>query len=52
MRVRGVEHDFPAIQAGDAVADLPPDLIEDGGVDRDQFTGNQDRLIDDLVAVS
>ena len=51
MRVRGAEHDLLAIQTGDAVTDPPADLIENGGVDRDQITGHQDRLIDDLIAI-
>ena len=51
MRVRGAEHDLLAIQSGDAVTDTPADLIENGGVDRDQITGHQDRLIDDHIAI-
>ena len=51
VRVRGVEQQFPDIQAGNPVLDPPANLLEDRVIDRHQVTRDQHSLIEHLVAV-
>ena len=45
------EHQLVDIEAREPVLHPPADLIEDRGVDRNQVARDQDRLIEDLVAL-
>ena len=51
VRMRGVEQQFPDIQAGDPLRESPTNPLEDRVVDRHQIARDQHSLIDHLVAI-